>query len=98
MKASAGSRRRAGWLLGLALLLFIALVVYLSLPAAGRYRCEICMTFRGATVCRTVEGATEHDAHEGAVTNACAQLAGGVTDTLACSRTEPTSLHCAPLH
>ncbi len=55
------------------------------------------MRFRGAQDCRTVDGATEMEAHRAAITNACALLASGVTDSLACERTRPTTVRCSPL-
>ena len=91
-----GGRWRSAWLLTGALVLFMAFVVYRSLQVAG-YRCSVCIEFRGQTVCRTVDGSTEHDARMAASNNACAYLAGGVTDTMACERTEPTKVDCSAL-
>lgn len=68
-------------------------VVWSSLGAGG-IRCEICLEFRGAEACRAVDGASEDEALAAARTNACAQLAAGVTDTLACERTTPRSQSC----
>ena len=75
------------------LTVLIALVVYSSFQV-GRVRCEVCMQFRGLQDCRTVEGTTELEALRGGVTNACALLASGVTDSLACERTPPTKAEC----
>lgn len=72
-------------------------VVYRSLYVAG-YRCTTCITFRGQSVCRTVDGPTEHDARMGATTNACAYLTSGVTDSLACERTEATKAECTAIN
>jgi len=41
-----------------------------------------------------VGGATEREALLAARTNACALLASGVTNTMACERTDPTSTAC----
>ncbi len=92
---SARKWRGSGLLLAVALLLFMGFVVYRSLHITG-YRCTVCISFRGQAVCRTVDGPTQREAHTGAVDNACAFLAGGVTDTLACTRTTPTTDECAP--
>ena len=97
MKRSPVSRRVATGLLAGAFLLFMGFVIYGSLHVAG-YRCSVCMTFRGDEVCRTVEGPTEHDARMGATTNACAYLAAGVTDSIACERTQPAKVDCTTLN
>ncbi|MFN8628325.1 MAG: hypothetical protein U0587_20420 [Candidatus Binatia bacterium] len=92
---SARKWRGSGPLLAAALLLFMAFVIYRSLRISG-YRCTVCIEFRGQSVCRSVDGPTQRQAHTGAVDNACAFLAGGVTDTLACGRTTPTTDECVP--
>jgi len=95
--ASTVSRRRSAWLVAAALLLFMAFVIYRSLHVAG-YRCAVCIEFQGQAVCRTVDGPTEHDARMGATTNACAYVAAGVTDSIACERTAPTKVDCSAIN
>jgi len=97
MERSAASRRRSAWLLAAALIVFMAFVVYRSFQIAG-YTCSVCIEFQGQSVCRRVEGSTELDARRAAVTNACAYLASGVTDSMACERTEPRSVECAAIN
>jgi hypothetical protein len=89
--------RGSGWLLAAALILFMSLVIYRSFHVAG-YRCSICVSFRGQSACTAVEGPTEHEARSGAINNACAQLVSGVTDSLACERTQPTKLDCSSMN
>ena len=79
-----------------ALLIFMGIVVYRSLDIAG-VRCEVCITYRGRSQCRTVEGTSEEEVRMAARTNACAFLSSGVTDSMACGRTPPTRAECAPL-
>jgi len=95
--AKASSRRLWLWVVSVAFVLFMALVIYRSLYVAG-YQCEVCIQFGGNSACRTVEGPTEQEARTGAINNTCAQLASGVTDTMACERTSPLKLNCAPLN
>jgi len=73
----------------------VAIVVYTSLDV-GAVRCEVCIAFAGNDVCRSVDGASEAEARQGAVTNACALLTSGVTNTMACERTPPTRERCGP--
>jgi len=81
------------WLALAALLAVGGFVIYAGFHA-GAVRCDVCMEFRGRTACRAVEGATEQEARAGATTNACALLASGVTETMACQRAEPVSSTC----
>jgi hypothetical protein len=96
MARRAGSRRVATWLTVVLSAAFAALVIYRSLHAAG-YRCEVCIQFDGRSACRTVEGPTELEARSGAINNTCAQLASGVTDSMACERTTPYQASCAAI-
>jgi hypothetical protein len=57
-------------------------------------RCEVCIRFDGRDACRAVDGANEDEARRAAITNACALLASGVTQTMACERTPPTRVSC----
>lgn len=70
---------------------FLVMVV-LTTFRGERVRVEVCMEFRGARDCRTAQAKTREDALRTAVTNACAQLAGGVIDTSQCERTPPASV------
>ena len=85
--------KRTSWLALAALVGLGAFVVYTSLQAGG-VRCEVCIEFGGGRACRAVDGATEREALTAARTNACALLASGVTNTMACERTDPTSTAC----
>jgi hypothetical protein len=50
------------------------------------------MTFNGRTACRTAGASTEAQALRTATENACAQIASGVTDSMACENTPPGSV------
>ena len=81
------------WLALAALVGLGAVVVYTSFQAGG-VRCEVCIEFGGGRACRAVDAATEREALTAARSNACALLASGVTNTMACERTEPASTAC----
>ena len=81
----------------LAILIFAALLVALilfSTLSLGGYSCEVCMEFRGQSKCRSAKGSTQEEARRTAVENACAFLASGVTDSIACANTPPRSVRC----
>ena len=78
------------------LLLMIAIVgfvAYGSMSAAG-HTCEVCMQYKGRSQCRKVAAATVDLAREGAIQNACAYIAGGVNEGMACHREAPVSEKC----
>lgn len=97
-RPTGGQRRR--WrnaLITLGVLLpVMGYVVYSSFQVAD-VECEVCITFEGRDACRTVAGKTEEDSRRGAVTNTCALLASGVTDSLRCERTAPRKAACRRL-
>jgi len=69
----------------------LGVLIYSSLNLA-KYRVEVCMTFHGLTNCRIASGSTESFAQRTATTNACAAIASGVTDSIACENTPPTKV------
>lgn len=83
------------WVTLVALVGFCGFVVWSSLGVGG-VRCEVCMQFNGREACRAVDGNDEQEAHMAAVTNACALIASGVTDTVACQRQTPAKAECRP--
>lgn len=74
---------------------FAALVVgYVMFSSFGAhpFRCEVCMAFNGQRDCRTASADTRENALRTAITNACAQLASGVTESSQCENTPPQSV------
>jgi hypothetical protein len=72
-------------------LVVLGYIVYSSMNLAG-HKVEVCITFNGRTNCRTAAGASEEFARRTATTNACADIASGVTDSIACENTPPNSV------
>jgi hypothetical protein len=75
-------------------LLFAALVafmIYRTMSMSG-FRVEACMQFNGRTSCRTAAGSTREFAQRTAISNACAEIASGVTDSIACEHSDPVKL------
>lgn len=70
---------------------FVIVLLYLTL-GLRRYRVEVCVVFRGRTECRTAAGGTREAAQRTAIENACAFLASGMADSIACSQTTPASV------
>jgi len=70
---------------------FLIVVIYTTMGTA-RYRCEVCITYQGRSACRTASAASEAQALRTATENTCAQIASGVTDSMACESTPPASV------
>ena len=71
--------------------LVLGVIVY-STFHQERIRCRVCMSFSGRSDCRTASAATREEALRTAVSNACAQLSSGVTETTQCENTKPESV------
>jgi len=72
--------------------LLLAGIMTWMMMSGRRHRVEVCMEYRGQTVCRTAAGPTREDALRAATDNACALLASGMTDSMQCGRTPPKSV------
>ena len=75
------------------ILLFLGVIAWAMSQQAGA-QCEVCVTYRGATDCRTARAPTEKDALAAAQNTACGILSGSMTRELECMRTVPVSSSC----
>ena len=87
------SVRRAGIVLALAAL-GTAGLIYVGVRQSMGTTCEVCITYNGRTACRTARGADQREAATTATQNACAFLAGGMTQTVQCQSRQPDSMTC----
>lgn len=53
--------------------------------------CEVCMTFQGRQNCRVAQGADQQQCQQTATDNACATISSGMTESIQCSQSQPTS-------
>lgn len=67
-------------------------IMYTSTRNLSSYRVEVCMEYQGRSSCRIAAGATREQAERTARDNACALIASGMTDSIACSNTPPRSV------
>ncbi|MGQ4810531.1 hypothetical protein NKDENANG_04008 [Candidatus Entotheonellaceae bacterium PAL068K] len=74
-------------------LVMLGTMIYLSM-GLDQYTCEVCVTFKGRTQCRTASGADQDSAMVTARDNACAFLVASKTDGFLCSQTQPTRMVC----
>jgi hypothetical protein len=76
-------------LIGIVFLLVVVGALCYSTLSLAKHRVEVCMEFKEMTSCRTASGSTEEFALRTARTNACAMIASGVTDSIACDQSTP---------
>lgn len=82
--------KKAGLWIAIAVIAFMGMVVYSTL-GMRKHRVEVCMEFNGQTSCRTAAGETVDRARRAAIDNACATIASGVGDSIACQNRPPVS-------
>jgi hypothetical protein len=79
-------------LVGIAfVVIFLGVIIY-STMNLSQNKVQVCMTFKGQTSCKTASATTRDFAVRTATTNACGEIAGGVTDTIACNQATPDSV------
>jgi hypothetical protein len=73
----------------------LVILIQGALSSTG-HTCEVCMTFRGQSLCREAVGRTPEEATETATDNACALLgARGMALSIECSKTAPDTVTCS---
>jgi len=78
---------------GLFGIVVLGAIFYLSI-AFDQYTCEVCVTFKGRTQCRTASGADERTTMMTAHDNACAFLIANKTDGFLCNQAPMTRMTC----
>lgn len=84
---------------GRAIALVVAIVIFGAALILGSHslvqaECELCVTFNGMTQCRKGSGADVAEARQAAQKAACAVMAGGMNESIACDNTPPTNVRC----
>lgn len=85
------AKKKGLWIVLIFGLLFL-IVMYMSTRNLSAHRVEVCMEFRGRQACRAASAATPEMARRTATDNACALLASGMSDSIACTNTPPLSV------
>lgn len=73
---------------GVVFLAAVAMSTFRSQP----HRVRLCITYNGATDCRSASAQSREEAQRTATTAACAHLSGGVSDSIRCENTPPSSI------
>ena len=75
-------------------IIILGAVIFLSM-GFDTHTCEVCITFKGRTQCRTAAGADRQTATQAAHDNACAFLVNSKTDGFLCGQTQPSKVVCS---
>lgn len=70
---------------------FIAVMVFTS-GGNAKFRCEVCVTYEGRTVCRNGGAVTQTEAVRIASDTACTDLTSGMTQLLQCQNNAPRKI------
>jgi hypothetical protein len=71
-------------------------LMFWQLRGEASIECKVCFNFKGMRRCVTAVGPSEEQARAEAQNNACAQLAKGVTESVACGKLAPDEAACQP--
>jgi len=80
-------------LVGLGFAALIGFIIY-SATGLAQVSCTVCVEFHGRTSCQPAAGTSQDEAVKTAESVACAELATGRTESIACERTPPKSIMC----
>jgi hypothetical protein len=69
----------------------LATLIYTTLGNA-KFRCEVCITYKGEKMCRIAAASTKEQALRAATDNACADISHSMTDAVNCPNTPPDSV------
>ena len=82
----------------IAIVFVAAVIAILAFTTLGtrKFRCEVCVTYRGRTQCRAAAASTRETAQRAAVELACAGMEERMTDRINCPATPPDSIKWLP--
>ncbi len=86
-------RRSITWIVVIGIIVVLAYLVYGSTQLI-QAECELCVEFRGQTQCRRGTGTNDAEARQAAQKAACAVMASGMNESIACQNTQPHSVQC----
>ncbi len=75
-----------------ALVLFPAAWMTYQVISKTVVECEVCIEFRGNRKCRRAQGPDRMACQKTATDNACSYLSSGMTDSISCGATPPSSV------
>ena len=83
-------------IVGLIVVVTIVVALTYSTMQLRQHTCRVCITYNGHTNCATASGSTKEEAVRTGISTACALISNGVTQTIQCGNTAPTSVEWLP--
>lgn len=84
------------WIAALAIAILGICLIWVTLREGSGISCSVCVSFEGTINCSNARAPVKEEALQGAIMSACSTIAHGVTETLACQRTDPEEAQCTP--
>ena len=83
--------RKKKWPVIAGVIFIVGFVAVMIITSGGnsKYRCEVCMTFGGNTVCRNGAAVTQMEAQRIATEAACSDLTSGMNNLEQCRNSPP---------
>ena len=76
-------------IIGVAFIVLFIVALVVTSGGNAKYRCEVCMTFDGNTVCRNGAATTQTEAQRIATEAACTDLTSGMNNLEQCRNSQP---------
>ncbi len=95
MRRTSTPPRRAPRVVALVIILVVfSAALFFGTRSVVQSECELCVTFNGMTTCRRGSGADAEEARRAAQKAACAVMANGMNESIACDNTPPANVQC----
>jgi hypothetical protein len=78
-------------------IVFLGFIAYFSITTiwtGSKYKCAVCVKYKGVESCQEVEGMDKMDTMMVGVSTACGAVATGMTESIDCQQTPPTKMVC----
>jgi hypothetical protein len=86
-------RRSIAILVAIGVLLVVGYLIWGS-TSLVQAECELCVEFQGRRECRRGTGTNDAEARQAAQKAACAVMASGMNEAIACQNTPPKTARC----
>jgi hypothetical protein len=83
------AKRKWPVIAGIAFIALFILAMLITTRGNAKFRCEVCVTFDGRTVCRNGAAPTRPEAERIASDTACTDLSSGMTSLMQCQNNAP---------
>ena len=92
----AAKRKKWPVIFGVAFIIAFLAMLLFTTRGNARYRCEVCMTFEGRTICRNGAATSRDEAVRIAADGACTDLTSGMTAFVQCRSQSPARITWKP--